>query len=103
MLQVAEFKVVICIVVCGQTVGWIKMPLGVEVGLDPGDMLLAGAERGTAPATFWPMSIVAKWLDRSGYHLVWSRAGLVWIFQIRFDSVRFSISSTGFGFRTSPQ
>ena len=40
---------------------------------------------------------------------VWSRAGSVWIFQIRFDSVRFSISSTrvlvffGFGICTPPQ
>jgi len=36
------------------------------------------------------------------------RAGSVWIFQIQFDSVGFSISSTGFvffgfGLRTSPQ
>ena len=25
---------------CGQTAGWIKMPLGVEVGLGPGDIVL---------------------------------------------------------------
>ena len=25
---------------CGQTVGWIKMPLGMEVGLGPGDIVL---------------------------------------------------------------
>jgi len=39
---------------CDQTVGWIKMPLGTEVGLGPGDTVLDGnpappAERGTAP------------------------------------------------------
>ena len=27
---------------CGQTVGWIKMPLGTEVGLGPGDIVLDG-------------------------------------------------------------
>jgi len=25
---------------CGQTAGWIKMPLGAEVGLGPGDIAL---------------------------------------------------------------
>jgi len=50
----------------GQTAGWIKMPLGTEVGLDPGDIVLDGGasssplKRSTAPATFRPMSIVAK-------------------------------------------
>ena len=29
-------------VYCGQTVGWIKMPLGKEVGLDPGHIVLGG-------------------------------------------------------------
>ena len=27
-------------VCCGQTAGWIKMPLGMEVGLGPGDFVL---------------------------------------------------------------
>ena len=39
-------------VCCGQTAGWIKMSLGKEVGLDPGDTVLDGdpapPERGTA-------------------------------------------------------
>ena len=40
-------------VYCGQTVGWIKMKLGMEVGLDPGQIVLDGypvplTERGTA-------------------------------------------------------
>jgi len=30
--------------VCRQTVGWIKMKLGTEVGLDPGDIVLDGAQ-----------------------------------------------------------
>ena len=37
----------------GQTVAWIKMPLGMEVGLGPGDIVRWGLgspmERGTAP------------------------------------------------------
>jgi len=46
-----QFSVHVC---CGQTVGWIKMPLGREVGLGPGDIVLDGGpscplQRGTAP------------------------------------------------------
>ena len=29
---------------CGQTVGWIKMPLGKEVGLSPGHIVLDGTQ-----------------------------------------------------------
>ena len=63
------------LVYCAQTVGWIKVPLGMEVGLGPGHILLDGdpapsMERGTAFPTFRPMSTVAKQLDGSGYHLV---------------------------------
>ena len=32
----------VTLVYCGQTVGWIKMPLGTEVGLIPGDIVLDG-------------------------------------------------------------
>ena len=51
-----------------QTVGWIKMKLGMEVGLNPGHMVLDGdpapSKRGTAP-NFWPMSVVAKrWMNQ---------------------------------------
>jgi len=41
------YRTVVCLsvlsvtlVYCGQTVGWIKMPLGVEVGLSPGHIML---------------------------------------------------------------
>ena len=50
----------------GQTAGWIKMSLGREVGLGPGNIALHGdralpsPKRGTAPSIFRPMSIVAK-------------------------------------------
>ena len=52
-------------VYCAQTAGWIKMPHGMEVGLDPSDILLDGdpapppQKVDTAP-NFSPMSIVAK-------------------------------------------
>jgi len=50
---------------CGQTVEWIKMTLGTDVGLGPGDIVLDGnpappTERGTAAPTFRPVSFVAK-------------------------------------------
>ena len=50
----------VTLVYCGQTVGWIKVPLGTEVGLGPGHIVLDGdsappTERGTAAPTFRPM------------------------------------------------
>jgi len=40
-------------VCCGQAAGWIKMPLGTEVNLGPGDVVLDGVaappKRGTVP------------------------------------------------------
>jgi len=63
------------LVYCGQTVGWIKMKLGMQVGLGPGHIVLDGdpaalPQRGTAPQ-FWPISVVANWLDELRCHLVW--------------------------------
>ena len=68
-------------VYCGQTVSWIRMPLGTEVGLGPSDIVLDGdsgppTQRGTAalpnvfgPCLFWPngcMDQDASWYaDRS--------------------------------------
>jgi len=54
-------------VCCGQTAGWIKMPLGTEVNLGPGDVVLDGVaaspKRGTAPVfgpcLLWPNG----WMD----------------------------------------
>ena len=59
---------------CGQTAGCIKMPLGMDVGLSPGDFVVDGdpvplPEKGAVPPNFWPMFIVAKWLDGSRCHL----------------------------------
>jgi len=48
---------------CGQTAGWMKTPLGTEVNLGAGHIVLDGLpglrERGTTPPPFRPMSIVA--------------------------------------------
>ena len=49
---------------CGQTARWIKMPLGTEVGLGLGDIVLDAdplppTKKGTAPS-FRPMTIVAE-------------------------------------------
>jgi len=62
---------------CGQMARWIKMPLGTEVGLGAGDIVLDGDPAppkrvSQLPHTnFRPMSVVAKFLDGSGYYLVW--------------------------------
>jgi len=52
------------------------MPLDMEVGLGPGHNVLDGdpaapPQKGTAPPNFRPMSIVAKRLDGSRWHLAW--------------------------------
>jgi len=64
-------------VYCGQTAGWMKLILGMEVGLSRGDFVLDGdpapsPKRGRSPLpNFRPISIVAKRLDASICHLVW--------------------------------
>jgi len=62
--QSPQFLAHVC---CGQTAGWIKMPLGTMVGLGPGSIVLdadpAPPPRGTAPkfrpCLLWPNS----WMD----------------------------------------
>ena len=36
----------VTLVYCGQTVGWVKIPLGTEVALGPGHILLDGTPHG---------------------------------------------------------
>jgi len=61
---------------CGRMAGWIKMALGMEVGLGPFHIVLDGdttplpTKGGRAP-NFRPIFIVAKRLDASRCHLVW--------------------------------
>jgi len=42
------FVLSVTLAYCGQTVGWIRMPLGTEVGVGPGDILL-DADPATPP------------------------------------------------------
>jgi len=86
MLSVVVLSVMSCYVslfvcddgVCGQTIGWIKMKLGTEVGIDPGHIVRwapSSLQKGHNP-NFRPMSVVAKRLDGSRCHLVqrWASA-----------------------------
>ena len=63
-------------VYCGQTARWIGIPLGMEVGLGPGDIVLHGdpallkKEGDTAIPNFPLMSVVAKQLYASVYDFV---------------------------------
>ena len=72
-----QFSARVC---CGQTAGWINMPLGTEVGLGQGYIVLhrdqaPPPKRGTSP-NFLPMSIVAKRLNGLGCHLIGTEIGL---------------------------
>jgi len=56
------------------------MPLGKEVGLGPGHIVLVTQRPRQQPLpTFWPMSIVAKWSPIS------ATAELVFTKHLRFD------------------
>ena len=76
VLSICPSVLSVTLVYCGQTVGWIKMKLGVQVGLSPGDFVLHGdpalPKRGQSPLpNFPPISIVTKRLDASRCHFVW--------------------------------
>jgi len=55
---------------CGQTAGWIKMPLGTEVGLGPGHIVLDGdraplPQKGHSPQIFGPCLLWPNgWIDQ---------------------------------------
>ena len=53
---------------CGQAARWTKMPLGMAIGLGPGDFTfdedsVYPEKRAHHPTQFWPMPIVVKRLD----------------------------------------
>ena len=58
----------VTLVYCGQTVPWIKMELGVEVGLGPGNIVLDGdpvPQKGHKPPIFGPCLLWPKgWMDQ---------------------------------------
>jgi len=61
-------------VYCGQTAGWIKMALGMEVGLGPGHIVLDGdpaplPKKGTTPQ-FSSHVYCGQTMYVSGYHFV---------------------------------
>ena len=56
------------LVYCGHTVGWIKMKLGMQVGLDPGQIVLNGdpavSPKGAQPPIFGPCMLwPIDWMD----------------------------------------
>ena len=67
----------VTLVYCGQMVGWIKMKLGVQLGLGPGHIVLDGdpalLPKGAQPTApnLRPISVVVKWLDGLRFHAVW--------------------------------
>jgi len=67
----------VTLVYCGQTVGWIKMKLGVLVVLGLGNIVLdwnpasLPPKGHSLPPNFRPISVAVKWLDGSRCHLVW--------------------------------
>jgi len=68
-----QFSAHVC---CGQKAGWIKMALGMEVGLGPGHIVLDEdpallPTKGAEPPQFLAPFVVAKQLDASRCHLVW--------------------------------
>jgi len=75
----------VTLVYCGQTAGWIKIPLGTEVDLGPGDIVLDGdpappPKRDTAPnfrpVSVWPNSRPSQLL-LTAEHLLFSCAACV--------------------------
>jgi len=62
-----QFSAHVC---CAETAGWIKMPLGMELGLDPNDIVLDGdpaplPKKGVEPPIFGPCLICPNgWMDQ---------------------------------------
>jgi len=69
VLSVCPVCLPVTLVYCGQTVGWIKMKLDMQVGLSPGHIALDGdaapfLQRGTASPIFGPYLLWPNgWMD----------------------------------------
>jgi len=65
-----QFSAHVYCVPSGQTAGWIKMALGMEVGLGPGHIVLQlpFPKKGAQPPNYRSMSIAAKRLDASVWY-----------------------------------
>jgi len=69
-LSVLSVCLSVTLVYCGQTVGWIKMKFGMEVGLGPGHIVLDGnpappPSKGAQPPIFGPCLLWPNgWIDQ---------------------------------------
>ena len=71
-LSVCQSVLSVTLMYCGQTVGWIKMKLDMQVALGPGHNVLDGdPKKGAEPHNLRPMSVVAKWLHGLRCYLEW--------------------------------
>ena len=67
-LSVCHFCLSVTLVYCGQTVGWIKIKLGMQVGLGPVHTVLDGdpaPPKGAQPPIFGPCLLYPNgWMDK---------------------------------------
>jgi len=72
LLSVCLSCLSVTLVYCGQTVGWIKMKPGTQVGLGPGHIVLDGdpatlPKKGAEPQIFGPCLLWPNgWMDQDG-------------------------------------
>ena len=85
----------VTLVCYGQTVRWIKMPLGTEVGFSPdGEGTQFPSQGAWRPPHFRPMSIVAKRLDGSSCHLVRMTSSHITVVTLRILLVPISVHAS---------
>ena len=101
----------VTLVYCGQTVGWIRMPLGMEVGLGPGDIVLDEDPATTqkwaqksrplfGPCLLWPSGRPSQQLLSSCYNFL-AKAQFIstYFLQICTISCRWFLCFTLFQYR----
>jgi len=90
--QTPQFSAHVC---CGQTAGWIQMPLATEVDFGPGHIVLDGDPASTPKGaqqphpSFRPMSIVAKQspISATAEHLLLIKFMVVDPYRMKTDSI----------------